>query len=133
MCKENATIGFTDEELVGEIHRQIKLIEQVGSNLRMLCLVIENKVSNEGQNNTIDPPTETETVMETVMEIMNPTEPLVLQVIPREDFVMAVVLEQVEQSILTGILNQNGFASVYDVTPDKFQTVIDTIRREKNA
>jgi hypothetical protein len=49
------------------------------------------------------------------------------------DFVMAVVHEQVNQSILTGILNQNGFASVYDVTPDKFQTVIDTIRREKNA
>ena len=131
MCKENTTIGFSDDELVNEIHRQIKLIEQVGSNLRMMCLVIENKISNEGQNNTIDPPTET--VMETVMEIMNPTEPLVLQVIPREDFVMAVVLEQVEQSILTGILNQNGFASVYDVTPDKFQTVIDTIRREKNA
>ena len=131
MCKENATIGFSDDELVNEIHRQIKLIEQVGSNLRMMCLVIENKISNEGQNNTIEPPTET--VMETVMEIMNPTEPLVLQVIPREDFVMAVVLEQVEQSILTGILNRNGFASVYDVTPDKFQTVIDTIRREKNA
>ena len=131
MCKENTTIGFTDEELVGEIHRQIKLIEQVGNNLRMMCLVIENKISNEGQNNIIEPPTEPPT--ETVMEIMNPTEPLVLQVIPREDFVMAVVLEQVEQSILTGILNQNGFASVYDVTPDKFQTVIDTIRREKNA
>jgi hypothetical protein len=42
MCKENTTIGFSDEELVGEIHRQIKLIEQVGSNLRMMCLVIDN-------------------------------------------------------------------------------------------
>jgi phage terminase large subunit-like protein len=55
-----------------------------------------------------EPLTETETVMETVMEIMNPTEQLVLEFIPREDFVMAVVLEQVEQSILTGILNRNG-------------------------
>jgi hypothetical protein len=54
-------------------------------------------------------------------EIMNPTEPLVLQVMKQGDFVMAVVHEQVEQSILTGILNQNGFASIHDVTPDKFQ------------
>jgi hypothetical protein len=36
---------------------------------------------------------------ETVMEIMNPTEPLVLQVIPREDFVMAVVLEHNSSSV----------------------------------
>jgi hypothetical protein len=129
MCKENATIkenttiGFSDDELVNEIHRQIKLIEQVGSNLRMMCLVIENKISNEGENNIIEPPTETTA----------PVTPWSDCGISRSDFVTGVVLEQVEQSILTGILNQNGFASIHDVTPDKFQTVIDTIRREKNA
>jgi hypothetical protein len=127
MCKENTTIGFTDEELVGEIHRQIKLIEQVGSNLRMMCLVIENKKSNEGQNNIIEPPTEPPT------ETTAPVTPWSDCGISRSDFVTGVVLEQVEQSTLTRVLNQNGFASVHDVTPDKFQTVIDTIRREKNA
>jgi hypothetical protein len=66
LAVEPFSCKFAIELLVGEIHRQIKLIEQVGSNLRMMCLVIENKISKEGQNNTIEPLTETETVMETV-------------------------------------------------------------------
>jgi hypothetical protein len=31
------------------------------------------------------------------------------------------------QQVLTPVLNKEGFATMYDVTPDKFQTIIDTM------
>jgi hypothetical protein len=38
---------------------------------------------------------------------------------------MAEVLARVRINDLTTVLNKEGFASMYDVTPDKFQTIID--------
>jgi hypothetical protein len=31
------------------------------------------------------------------------------------------------QQVLTPILNKEGFATMFDVTPDKFQTIIDNM------
>jgi hypothetical protein len=40
---------------------------------------------------------------------------------------MADVLGRVRGSELTTVLNKEGFATMYDVTPDKFQTIIDNM------
>jgi hypothetical protein len=43
---------------------------------------------------------------------------------------MADVLGRVRGSELTTVLNKEGFATMYDVTPDKFQTIIDNMERK---
>jgi hypothetical protein len=40
---------------------------------------------------------------------------------------MADVLARVRVNDLTTILNKEGFATMFDVTPDKFQTIIDNM------
>jgi hypothetical protein len=43
---------------------------------------------------------------------------------------MAEVLARVRINDLTTVLNKEGFASMYDVTPDKFQTILDNMERK---
>jgi predicted HTH transcriptional regulator len=120
------------KEVIAEIQRQIKFVEQVGSNLRMLCHAMEKE-----ENQPETKPTETLVEMndrDEVDTLVELSEPEVEPQIDRRGFAlkMAHILakDDFSQQVLTPVLNKEGFATMYDVTPDKFQTIIDTMERK---
>ena len=120
------------KEVIVEIQRQIKFVEQVGSNLRMLCHAMEKE-----ENQPEVKPTETlvelndRDEVDTLVEVSEPEVEVKPQMLRTEFAVkMADVLGRVRGSELTTVLNKEGFATMYDVTPDKFQTIIDNMERK---
>ena len=120
------------KEVITEIQRQIKFVEQVGSNLRMLCHSMEKE-----ENQPEVKPTETLVEMndrDEVDTLVELSEPEVKPPMDRREFAlkMAHILAKADfsQQVLTPVLNKEGFATMYDVTPDKFQTIIDTMERK---
>jgi predicted HTH transcriptional regulator len=120
------------KEVIAEIQRQIKFVEQVGSNLRMLCHAMEKE-----ENQPEVKPTETlvelndRDEVDTLVEVSEPEVEVKPQMLRTEFAVkMADVLGRVRGSELTTVLNKEGFATMYDVTPDKFQTIIDNMERK---
>ena len=120
------------KEVIIEIQRQIKFVEQVGSNLRMLCHAMEKE-----ENQPEVKPTETlveQNDRDEVDTLVELSEPEVEPLMNRREFAlkMAHILAKADfcQQVLTPVLNKEGFATMYDVTPDKFQTIIDTMERK---
>jgi predicted HTH transcriptional regulator len=117
------------KEVIAEIQRQIKFVEQVGSNLRMLCCAME-KEENQPEVKPTEPLVEVNDrdEVDTLVELSEPEVEVKPQMLRTEFAVkMAEVLARVRINDLTTVLNKEGFASMYDVTPDKFQTIIDNM------
>jgi hypothetical protein len=69
--------------------------------------------------------------VDTLVEVSEPEVEVKPQMLRTEFAVkMADVLGRVRGSELTTVLNKEGFATMYDVTPDKFQTIIDNMERK---
>jgi predicted HTH transcriptional regulator len=122
------------KEVIAEIQRQIKFVEQVGSNLRMLCHAMEKE-----ENQPEVKPTETlveqndRDEVDTLVELSEPKVEVKPRMLRTEFAVKMsnILANQVfSQHDLTTVLNKEGFATMFDVTPDKFQTILDNMERK---